>query len=624
MSKEHETADLIDLDANTRERPSAQQDLTSHLSSMSVASSTESSTAESGISAPPVMVSAVIADTSTVSSKPVQQMSVQAGGELEVAAAPGAQPELLVDLRSENVPKRMAASAAVPTSVRPGGNTGAIPKSISFDKAVFQQEPPTSEDSSSSKHKSRDKSFLKGFKFPKIGRNRGGGTNGTGGSKVGKTESKITESEDDFSKRYEELDATESSDDILAKYRKKPAENGLSTSNEVILHHREFEANDQPLVDLTDGGLSSSERIEDCFAFQDAKRKLRLMLAEADLSLLASLPPLHNYEQQENELVWVLRVQLAEALNLQDRNLVAKLYETLRCLSLFDSEGCRKLVRSLRDDYRKRSPYLSYLIRCRQGLLATLAHQERLLSRFKVDKTVCSSYLVSVVVRLFLEKRDKQMSQFVAQFKQAVAADEKTALMEGFLERLWSQLESDSSMICTLLDSQIDLCRLTVERSVVGQIYVHAMYPNGEADISRDEVLSSHIKKLSSEITPNHRDLKIPTHFQYEQPWPSAQAEIRRLAAYKTPQDKVACVARCSQTIMNLLSLSSKNAVPAADDFVPVMVFVIIKANPPSLLSTIQYVDSFFGNRMVGEDQYWWMQFVAAIEFIKTMDYDLR
>jgi hypothetical protein len=68
------------------------------------------------------------------------------------------------------------------------------------------------------------------------------------------------------------------------------------------------------------------------------------------------------------------------------------------------------------------------------------------------------------------------------------------------------------------------------------------------------------------------------------------------------------------------ISLAGKSGgVPAADDFVPVMVFVVIKANPPSLLSTVQYVDSFYGTRMAGEDQYWWMQFAAAIEFIKTM-----
>ena len=63
--------------------------------------------------------------------------------------------------------------------------------------------------------------------------------------------------------------------------------------------------------------------------------------------------------------------------------------------------------------------------------------------------------------------------------------------MENFLESLWSQLEKcDGSMIWALSTSeaQLSLCRLTVERAVVGQIFVHAMYPNGEADISRDEV----------------------------------------------------------------------------------------------------------------------------------------
>ena len=131
-----------------------------------------------------------------------------------------------------------------------------------------------------------------------------------------------------------------------------------------------------------------------------------------------------------NQLVWILRVQLAEALNLQDRNLVAKLYETLRCLSLFDSDGCRRLVRSLKEDYKNRSPYLSYLIRCRQGLLAALAHQERLLSRLRVERDVCSSYMISVVVRMFLEKKDADLAKFRRQFKETQAADEKTALME--------------------------------------------------------------------------------------------------------------------------------------------------------------------------------------------------
>lgn len=85
-----------------------------------------------------------------------------------------------------------------------------------------------------------------------------------------------------------------------------------------------------------------------------------------------------NYwSQKENELVAFLQLQLAEAINLQDRALIAHLHETLRCVRLFNDEGCRKLFKSLREDYQKRSPYIAYLIRCRQGLLSTLAHLDR-------------------------------------------------------------------------------------------------------------------------------------------------------------------------------------------------------------------------------------------------------
>lgn len=78
-----------------------------------------------------------------------------------------------------------------------------------------------------------------------------------------------------------------------------------------------------------------------------------------------------------NELVVFLQLQLAEAINLQDRPLVAHLHETLRCIRLFDADGCRKLCLSLREELQLRAPYISYLVRSRQGLLSTLAHLDR-------------------------------------------------------------------------------------------------------------------------------------------------------------------------------------------------------------------------------------------------------
>lgn len=70
---------------------------------------------------------------------------------------------------------------------------------------------------------------------------------------------------------------------------------------------------------------------------------------------------------------------------------------------------------------------------------------------------------------------------------------------------------------------------------------------------------------------------------------------------------------------MNLLCMASETSVPGADEFVPALVYVVIHANPPGLLSTVQYITNFYDQRLSGEEAYYWMQFCAAIAFIKTL-----
>lgn len=90
-------------------------------------------------------------------------------------------------------------------------------------------------------------------------------------------------------------------------------------------------------------------------------------------------------------------------------------------------------------------------------------------------------------------------------------------------------------------------------------------------------VLTEHIRKLARHLSPGHKDLLIDKSLQYECPWPCAQEALAVMAAYKTPRDKVRCVVRCASCIMDLLSMSSERGAPTADDFTPVLVYVIIK-----------------------------------------------
>ncbi|XP_071628777.1 GTPase-activating protein and VPS9 domain-containing protein 1 isoform X3 [Temnothorax longispinosus] len=539
---------------------------------------------------------------------------------LTSSSSSGSEPRVKSNISTSDLPTPTVngicdvVDGSIPNFSKPNASTGAIPKSISFDMTAERGDKELLDD---------DQKNKRGF-FGKLKlslRNRRGKAirvtddrcfdREAGGDGVDVCRHRLRRimSEDVTSSGNVAGDTT---DDILAKYRRKPSAASDTAS---------VESNQSRTKEVEDERLSiDPNNVELSYAFADAKRKLRMVLSTADLQHIPwNTSERHCWSQKENELVAFLQLQLAEAINLQDRALIAHLHETLRCVRLFNDDGCRKLFKSLREDYQKRSPYIAYLIRCRQGLLSTLAHLDRLCVRVKCDRDAINNHLVSVCVRVFLEKKETFLLRFCEEFKKLTLADEKQDLVDNFLGKVHAEMDNDP-IWQSASANQLDLARVVVERTVMARVYHNALYPNGDGDVYRDQLLHDHIKKLAKVVTPNHKDLRIPKVYHYECPWPWAQAELAVISAYKTPRDKLQCVFRCATTIMNLLSMASERGIPAADDLTPVLVYVIIKTNPPSLLSTVQYVDSFYGNRLEGEEQYWWTQFCAAIEFIKTMD----
>ncbi|XP_018357259.1 PREDICTED: GTPase-activating protein and VPS9 domain-containing protein 1 [Trachymyrmex septentrionalis] len=539
---------------------------------------------------------------------------------LTSSSSSGSEPRVKSNISASDLPTPTvngtcdAVDGSIPNFSKPNASTGAIPKSISFDMTAERGDKELLDDDQKNK-----RGFFGKLKMTLRNR-RGKAIRGAddrcfdreaGGDGVDMCRHRLRRimSEDVTSSGNVAGDTT---DDILAKYRRKPSAASDTAS---------IESNQSRTKEVEDERLSiDPNNVELSYAFADAKRKLRMVLSTADLQHIPwNTSERHCWSQKENELVAFLQLQLAEAINLQDRALIAHLHETLRCVRLFNDDGCRKLFKSLREDYQKRSPYIAYLIRCRQGLLSTLAHLDRLCVRVKCDRDAINNHLVSVCVRVFLEKRETFLLRFCDEFKKLTLTDEKQDLVDNFLGKVHAEMDNDP-IWQSASANQLDLARVVVERTVMARVYHNALYPNGDGDVYRDQLLHDHIKKLAKVVTPNHKDLRIPKVYHYECPWPWAQAELAVISAYKTPRDKLQCVFRCATTIMNLLSMASERGIPAADDLIPVLVYVIIKTNPPSLLSTVQYVDSFYGNRLEGEEQYWWTQFCSAIEFIKTMD----
>uniref|UniRef100_A0A8R1TQ67 Receptor-mediated endocytosis protein 6 n=1 Tax=Onchocerca volvulus TaxID=6282 RepID=A0A8R1TQ67_ONCVO len=418
--------------------------------------------------------------------------------------------------------------------------------------------------------------------------------------------------------------------EILDKYKGKAVPLYSVQGNNLFLNRND----QQKIKEKTEKTSEDSELYYDpdnliqCRAFVDVKRKLRLVL-----SSVASLPGVSSVggesilrrskmrmsgKNDARQLTEFLQILLAESINGQDKALCAQIREVMRCLVAFDDRAVRKLLKALKGEHRKRTAYMLYLQQSRLNLLQLRSNLEKLTIRLQREKLLIGECLVNMLVRFYLEERDLQLRRFIAEFQTLKAQDERTDVLERALNSLYERLPHEKIWHFANAE-RISFVKKSIERSLMAQLYAYALYPNGEADQSRDSVFHKSVQKLAAEISPDHPQLHIAMRLRGECPWPSAQAEIGIINAYKSPRDKMACIVRCCETIENLIILASERGTASADDITPVLVYVLIQANPLALLSNIQYIGAFYANQITGIEAYWWTQFTSAVEFIKTL-----
>ncbi|CAG9830560.1 unnamed protein product [Diabrotica balteata] len=332
----------------------------------------------------------------------------------------------------------------------------------------------------------------------------------------------------------------EVSDDILAKYRTKPF-----VENETIKEN----CDSNKSLKGKNVYRSNSEEVN---SFNDIKNKLRLVLSNT-----WEIPHYlkNNPFSIKNKIETMLRLELGKARRLREWSEVARISEAIRCINLLNDESCLKLLRSMRSDI---------------VLRATLQKQ------ITNDKYQCERYLAVICVKEFLSEQESAILEFCEEFRQLSLADEKCDLLQRFYTKLFLIMKSSPAWKGIVRNREKTL-KITLERFIMNKTYKNSIYPNGDGDRDRDRVLHNHIEKLSKIITPDHKDLEIDKMYLRECPWLPAQDALRALNVYKTPRDKVKCIVHCSKCIMDLLAMSQSGSSTTADDFMPVLVFVIIK-----------------------------------------------
>ena len=139
-----------------------------------------------------------------------------------------------------------------------------------------------------------------------------------------------------------------------------------------------------------------------------------------------------------------------------------------------------------------------------------------------------------------------------------------------------------------------------------------------QEDVERDEILAQKIR-IYGWVREEHLDI-APVGPSGEKFLKLAQQELLKMKGYRAPRDKVICILNCCKVIFGLLK-NVKFADTSADSFVPLLIYVVLQANPEHLVSNIQYILRFRNqDKLGGEAGYYLSSLSGAVQFVENLD----
>ncbi|BFZ59652.1 hypothetical protein YB2330_000666 [Saitoella coloradoensis] len=171
-----------------------------------------------------------------------------------------------------------------------------------------------------------------------------------------------------------------------------------------------------------------------------------------------------------------------------------------------------------------------------------------------------------------------------------------------------------------------------VEKRLCEGVYDKLLSIKDSDDEIRDEALASKVAALNIlDVTLKHLGVEMGDEEEVHAIAVafSAGEELQKLNEVQAPKAKVEVLVTTHKILVDGLSAqpseTSKNS-PAtsahsADLILPILIFTLIKANPPYLVSNLYYIQRFRGeDLLVGEGSYCLTNLEAAVTFLETVD----
>ncbi|KAG0709430.1 hypothetical protein DFH29DRAFT_793610 [Suillus ampliporus] len=232
------------------------------------------------------------------------------------------------------------------------------------------------------------------------------------------------------------------------------------------------------------------------------------------------------------------------------------------------------------------------------------------------------------------EPLGKYVRSFLSNFtKRTFTVNDQIKIINDFLSFIATKMR-ETDIWRNATDEEFDNAMEGMEKLVMNRLYEYTYTPClplltpprpvTADDLERDRVLSQRIA-LFSWIRPRHLDIPELESDDNDGNGNTgflefAQQELCKVNHYKAPRDKLICILNCCKVIFGLIRHLRKDE--GADSFVPILIYVVLKANPEHLLSNVEFINRFRNPaKLQSEAGYYLSSLMGAVQFIESMDH---
>ncbi|XP_029038472.1 rab5 GDP/GTP exchange factor isoform X2 [Osmia bicornis bicornis] len=231
--------------------------------------------------------------------------------------------------------------------------------------------------------------------------------------------------------------------------------------------------------------------------------------------------------------------------------------------------------------------------------------------------------LIAMIAKTPVEKDVRKcMHSFIIdilQNKDVKRTEELSEITQNFYQVFAKRLENSAKYADIAPEIKEKLLDY-VERYAMTLLYRILFCPPFTNDEEKDLAIQNRIRQLNW-VSGKNLECRIhETSSEVRELVYASITDLLNMDSAKAPQEKLSCIIYCCRNIFLMLQ-QSVGGPASADEFLPALIFIVLKANPARLKSNINFITRFCNasRLMTGEGGYYFTNLCCAVSFIENL-----